>query len=124
MSANTLTAQVSDLTAQVAALTELLTATTTKAQSVTEPRGKTVDLSDPKKVAHGNAAKKVARFFKNGDANGPISYGQRKRLLAIAANGPEWSDFDGLTTAQGAVASYFMERNRPVKFNDLTLTPH
>lgn len=86
--------------------------------------GKTIDLTDAEKVAKSGTAKKVAKYFKGGDANAPISWRQRKRLLAISENGLAWEDLDGLTSAQGAVASFYMEKRHPVRFGELVITPH
>jgi ABC-type multidrug transport system ATPase subunit len=120
--------QIASLTAQVEALTALMTTQVTSQVAkvdrvVAVPKGKLVDLSDPSQVAKSKAARKVSKFFKGGDANNPIGYGQRKRLMALADRGPEWKSYDGLTTAQAAVASFYLERNHPVKIGDLTLTP-
>lgn len=81
----------------------------------------THDLTDQGIVAKSNAAKKVAKFFKNGDANEPMSYPQRRRLIALAT--VAWDELAGLSTAQAAVASYWLEKGDRVTVNGLTLNP-
>ena len=79
------------------------------------------NLSDQGTVAKSNAAKKVAKFFKNGDANQPMSYNQRRRLMALS--NAHWDELDGLSTAQAAVASHWLEKGDIVTINDLTINP-
>jgi hypothetical protein len=85
--------------------------------------GKTINLSDAAQVARSPAAKKVAKYFPGGDANRPISWRQRKRILWLAEYGLSWKALDGLTAAQAAVASHFMEQRHPVQFGDLVIRP-
>ncbi len=85
-----------------------------------------VDVSDFDHKAKGNRAltNALKGFCKGGDLTAPHSYGQRIRLLGIADRGaPSFNEIkhSGMNAITAAVASYWLEKGRPVRFKSLDL---
>ena len=87
-----------------------------------------VDLTGFDHKGKGNAAlvKSLMRFVSEGDAGAPHTYSQRKRLLALTDRGGP--DFQAILDSKmnritAAVASYWLEKGRPVKYGELTFIP-
>ncbi len=125
---NTVTLPKADLDTMiaeaVAAALDKVQATTTAAPVVapldlTEFKYKTGKTWDP-------VAKEVFRFVKDKNPEAPHTYSQRTRLLALAdRGGPSFDQVksSGMNRITAAVASYHLERGRPVTFKGLTLVP-
>ncbi len=85
-----------------------------------------VDVSDFDHKAKGNRAltNALKGYCKGGDLTAPHSYGQRIRLLGIAdRGGPSFDEIrhSGMNAITAAVASYWLEKGRPVRFKSLDL---
>ncbi len=126
---NTVTLPKADLDAMiadaVAAALDKVQATSNAAPVVAAP----VDLTEFKYKTGKTwdpVAKEVFRFVKDRNPEAPHTYSQRTRLLALAdRGGPSFDQVkaSGMNRITAAVASYHLERGRPVTFKGLTFVP-